>query len=388
MRFTRITLLISLVALVVVPAALAIRFTDDSYNMPTGVVGQSYSKQFAGDGGCGPALPYQYSIIGGNPPPGLSLSKGGLISGVPAQDGSWSFWVDLSDQNPPSASWCRPAEAQREFTIKIDPGTVVAPPLSIVQGSLSPKSTVLGRPYSFQLTAQGGGSQAWSVRSGALPGGMALSSAGLLSGTPTTAGDFTFTVQVADGTRSAKQSYALTVVPALKISSPHVPSGEASLPFRLQLAASGGKPQYTWSLAAGTALPSGLTLNGATGVVSGVPGVAGSFPLKLTVTDALGFTDTADVELVFAEKLAIAKKTLPFAKTGRAFKVRLAARGGVLPRTWKLVGGSLPAGIHLSKRTGELAGTARRAGRSTIVVQVSDALGGVSRATFVLSVRA
>src|SRR5436309_9725181 len=101
MRFSRVLLLVSLLALVVVPSALAIRFTDDSYNMPTGVVGQSYSKQFNGAGGCGPALPYQYSLINSALPPGLSMSSSGLISGVPSQAGSWSFWVDLSDQNPP-----------------------------------------------------------------------------------------------------------------------------------------------------------------------------------------------------------------------------------------------------------------------------------------------
>src|SRR5207302_11474750 len=97
MRLARTVLFASLLALVVVPAALAIRFSDDSYNMPTGVVGQSYSKQFGGAGGCGPALPYQYSLINSTLPPGLSLSSSGLISGVPSQARSWSFWVDLSD---------------------------------------------------------------------------------------------------------------------------------------------------------------------------------------------------------------------------------------------------------------------------------------------------
>ena len=388
MRFTRITLLISLGALVVVPAALAIRFTDDSYNMPTGVVGQSYGKQFAGDGGCGPALPYQYSIIGGNLPPGLSLSKGGLISGVPAQDGSWSFWVDLSDQNPPSAAWCRPADTQREFTIKVNPGSAPIPTLSIVQSSLSPKATVIGKAYSFQFTAQGGGSQSWSVQSGTLPAGVTLSSAGLLSGTPTAAGDFTFTIRVSDGSRSAAQTYTLTVVPELKIATPATPAGEVARPFRLQLAASGGKPQYTWSLADAAKLPAGLSLDPATGVLSGSPAVAGAFPLKLTVTDTLGFSATVDVKLVFAAKLEIVKKTFAAVKVGRAFTARLVASGGVLPRTWKIVRGSLPAGIQLAKRTGILVGTAKRAGKSTIVVQVTDGLGAVSRATLVLNVRA
>src|SRR5437764_172200 len=107
MRFIRTSLLVALLALVAVPAAFAIRFTDDSFNIPTGTVGQSYSKTFGGAGGCGPALPYQYSILSGNLPPGLSLSSTGTISGTPAAAGNFSFWVDLSDQNPPSAGWCR-----------------------------------------------------------------------------------------------------------------------------------------------------------------------------------------------------------------------------------------------------------------------------------------
>src|SRR5262249_61315117 len=102
MRFTRIVLLCSLVALVAVPAAMAIRFTDDSYNMPTGVVGQAYSKQFDGAGGCGPALPYQYTLIAGSLPPGLSLSFSGLIHGPPTHAGNRAVFLKLHDPKPPS----------------------------------------------------------------------------------------------------------------------------------------------------------------------------------------------------------------------------------------------------------------------------------------------
>jgi hypothetical protein len=133
-RIARVALVLSLLALVVVPSALALRFTDDSYQVPTGAVGSYYSHEFSGDGGCGPALPYQFRILSGALPPGLSLASDGLVSGVPAQAGSWSFWLELSDQDPPSASWCRPATSQREFTITIapangKPGVQVGPPL-------------------------------------------------------------------------------------------------------------------------------------------------------------------------------------------------------------------------------------------------------------------
>jgi large repetitive protein len=386
MRFSRVLLLVSLLALVVVPAALAIRFTDDSFNMPTATVGQPYSKQFNGAGGCGPALPYQYSLIGGNLPPGLSLSSSGLVSGTPTKDGSFSFWVNLSDQNPPSADWCRPAEAQREFTIQVNGGSPPPPPLAIVQGVLAPKATVLNVPYSFQFTAQGGGTQTWSLKSGSLPTGLQLSTNGLLSGTPTATGDFSFTVQVSDASRSASQAYTLTVVSRLAIGAVTVPAGEVARPFQLRLAASGGRAGYTWSVAAGSTMPSGLTLDPA-GVLGGNPAAAGTFPLKLVVTDSLGFTDSVDVKLVVAAKIVVTTKGLASAKAGHAFKARLAVSGGVLPRTWKIVQGSLPAGVHLNKRTGELSGTPRRAGRATVTVQLTDGLGGVARARLVLLVR-
>src|SRR5438309_4988674 len=122
MRITRLVLFFSVLALVVTPIALALRFTDQSYNPPVGETGKAYSWSFTGAGGCGPALPYQFKVRNGSLPPGLTLDSSGLVHGVPAQAGSWSFWVQLSDQNPPSASWCVPKTAEHEFAMKIVEG--------------------------------------------------------------------------------------------------------------------------------------------------------------------------------------------------------------------------------------------------------------------------
>ena len=68
MRFTKIFVLVALAALVIVPAAFALRFTDDSFVTQTGETGKAYSFQFHGAGGCGPALPYQYKVLAGSLP--------------------------------------------------------------------------------------------------------------------------------------------------------------------------------------------------------------------------------------------------------------------------------------------------------------------------------
>ena len=108
-------------ALVFVPSALAIRFTDDSFQVPKAAVGSYYTHQFRGEGGCGPALPYQFRVLSGGLPPGLTLAPDGFASGVPTRGGNFSFWLELSDQDPPSAPWCVPKKSERLFTIDVGP---------------------------------------------------------------------------------------------------------------------------------------------------------------------------------------------------------------------------------------------------------------------------
>jgi hypothetical protein len=380
MRFTKVVLIVAVAALIIAPAALAIRFTDDSYNTPVGEVGKAYSFQFQGAGGCGPALPYQYRVLAGSLPPGLSLSKSGLISGTPTQGGGWSFWVELSDENPPSASWCVPSSAQREFSITIQQGLLIQQR----QPTLGPAQ--VNTPYSLQFTASG--SASWTVSGGALPAGLTLSSGGLLSGTPTTAGDYSFKITASAGGRSDSQTYSLSVVNKLQLTAAAT-EGEVGQAFILKPQATGGKPGYTFAVEG--SLPAGLSLNAATGEISGKPTAPGTYPVKLRVTDSIGLTTTLDVPLKVSAKLSIVKKSLRAAKVGKLYRAKLTVLGGVGPYTWNILGGRpgfLPKGISFNKRTGTFAGKPTKAGIYRLRLQVVDSLGVKSALGVVLTVKA
>jgi uncharacterized protein (TIGR03437 family) len=134
---------------------------------------------------------------------------------------------------------------------------------------------------------------------GSLPPGIVLGSTGSLSGTPTTAGSYTFTVKVTDSAgASAVGTFTLTVAAqSVTITTPSpLPSGMATVQYPQQvLSASGGNPPYAFTAAANS-LPSGLTLNSG-GAISGTPTVTGTFTFILTATDATGQTGTATLAL-------------------------------------------------------------------------------------------
>ncbi|HEU5279051.1 MAG TPA: Ig domain-containing protein [Gaiellaceae bacterium] len=383
----RVTLFLTAVAagLVFVSAAWALRFTDESYFPPVGSVGVPYSFAFGGAGGCGPALPYQYSLIGGSLPPGLSLSTSGVVSGTPTQAGSRSFWVNLSDQNPPSADWCRPSEAQREFTITINssgggtpaPAPGPAPSVSITTASLPGAS--VGSAYSSTLTASGSGAQSWSLVSGSLPAGLSLASNGALSGTPQAAGTATFTVKVSAGGATAQKQFTLEVSAAVAITSPATQIAEVAVPLTVALNASGGSAPYRWELKKGS-LPTHVGFigdqgNGSTALIKGVPADAGSFELTFTVTDVRGRSTTHTITLNVAERLRLSAGRLTrVGHVGRRFRAGGLAQGGVGTRTWHIVG-NLPAGLRLDSATGVITGTPTRRGRYTFYLVAKDELG-------------
>jgi large repetitive protein len=346
---------------------------------PDAEVGKPYSLQIDAREGCTPDG-VKYSTPNSTLPPGLSWQQSGygvLISGTPTTAGTYTFWLSVQDV-PGQVSWCSDNHsADRQFVLTVMQG------LQIAQRQSTLPAGQTNTAYNMQLTTNGGSNLTWSVNSGSLPAGLTLNpSSGLISGTPTQAGDSTFQVKVSDGSRSDVETYTLPVAEKLQIANAPAQVGEVGVLFSFTPNATGGRAPLKWSA---TGLPAGLTLDAATGAIAGTPTAAGLSPVKLTATDTLGLTTTLNVNVAVAAELALAKKALPLAKAGRAYAARLTVTGGVRPLTWKATGA--PTGLRLNARTGILSGKPRKAGTYRLSVRVTDKLGVVARSTVLLKVR-
>ena len=164
------------------------------------------------------------------------------------------------------------------------------PPLSVTISTLSGATT--GIAYSATLAASGGTTPyTWSLSAGLLPAGLTLASSGVISGIPTTAGIYSFTVKVTDGKAvTATKTLGITVVvPVVKLAvvTSILPAATRKIAYAQTLTATGGTVPYVWSISVGS-LPSGLVLNGLTGVISGIPRYVGTSIFTVSVKDAKG----------------------------------------------------------------------------------------------------
>ena len=149
----------------------------------------------------------------------------------------------------------------------------------------------VGVSFSETLTASGGATPYTFAMAGGstLPTGLSLSPAGVISGTPTAAGAFSFTVQATDSSSiSGQRTYSGSVAAATVVLTPAastLPAARLNTAYAGQtFTASGGTAPYTYA-SSGT-LPTGMTLNASTGVLGGTPTAAGSFTFNITATDS------------------------------------------------------------------------------------------------------
>ncbi len=170
----------------VISAAMCPPITLAPPSLPGATVGSPYSQFIAAAGG---SAPYTYSITAGALPPGLQLgSASGELSGTLTTIGSFDFTVTATDAN-----FC---VASQGYGLVV--GGALCPDISLAPTTLP--QMLLGAPFSQLLVASGGTPPyTYAVSAGALPPGLQLDTqTGLLSGTPSSLGDYNFRITAID----------------------------------------------------------------------------------------------------------------------------------------------------------------------------------------------
>jgi len=225
-----------------------------------------------------------------------------------------------------------------------------AAPLSISPTTLA--AGTAGLSYGpVILTATGGtGTVTFAVTAGAPPPGLTLTSAGLLSGTPTQTGTFPFTVTATDSIGdTASQAYTLTIGGAcstITVGPSTLASGTSGTAYpAVTFTESGGVG--TTTLSESGALPTGMSF--VAGVLSGTPTQTGSFPFTVTATDSNGCTGSVSVTLTVVQHSTATTTTIT--STASSFK------GFALPTNVALVGNPVTVNFKVQPASGSASAT-------------------------------
>jgi len=257
-------------------------------SLPSGVIGVQYSVQLQASGQMGAPT----WISDPEPPPGITLSSTGLLSGIPTAVGITRFTVTINDQA---------GSAHQQLTLNVTACVPTISPASLLGADINTKYSVTfsvsGCPdlSSYTFSAQ---STTPFGNEAALPAGLSLAANGVLSGTPTqispAGSPFSFLITASGPNQSTNQveySLAVNPLPTIATTSP-LPSGLVGVLYSQQITATGGVPNPTaadpsgYRFLASGILPPGMTFS-ANGLFSGTPTQTGIFQFNLGVEDSL-----------------------------------------------------------------------------------------------------
>lgn len=335
-------------------------------------VGQAYSATSVVTGAVGAPV---FSVQSGSLPPGLSINgASGVISGVPGASGTFNATLKVTD----AAS----AAGFASFHL------VVSPSFS-VSGTASPIATV-GQPYAAQFAANGGMPpyQQWAGEG--LPSGLTVSADGLLSGVPAAPSDYSVTVSVQDSSGNSAQTAPFQIQVRDPIAIAWSPGdGETGVTYTSATpVVSGGRLPVLFSLVG--QVPDGLSLSNSSGVLTGIPVVAGAYTLALAAIDADGRSATsAPITLTVVDggppppdpagALALTGTPGLIGQIGVGYVAHFTAVGGAAPYTFAMASGTLPDGLSLDPATGIISGQPTAVGTySGLQVKVTDAASAVA----------
>jgi large repetitive protein len=302
-----------------------------AYSLNAGVTGNTQTVTYS----VSPALPA-----------GLSLNTStGTISGTPTATATSTTYTVTASQ---SSGVCI---VTQNYTF-----SVVCPTITITPATLT--AATIGSAYSQTISQTGlTGTPAWSVSAGTLPTGLSINStSGVISGTPTATETFNFTVQVTNGTCSQTNTYSIVVsCPTISISPSTLSNGIVGSAYNQTLTQTGLTGTPAWSVSAGT-LPTGLSLNTSSGVISGTPTALGTFNFTVQVTNGSCSQTQAYSITVNCPNITFTNTTASNATVGSAYSLNASVTGNTQTVTYS-VSPALPAGLSLNTSTGAISGT-------------------------------
>jgi large repetitive protein len=349
-------------------------------SLPSDVEGTAYNQTVVATGGLAPLA---YSLSVGSLPAGLSLnSSTGAISGTPTgPNATSSFTVKVTDKSNPVQS------ASQALSIAVN----LPPPPAITTSSLP--GAVEFANYNQTVAATGFGTLHYSVSVGTLPAGLSLNAGtgaitGATSGPNATS---SFTIQVTDSSNPVQLaaqplSIAVSLPPAPSITTTTLPNGTVGANYNQTVAFTGGHGPFTWSISSGT-LPTGFSLNAATGAITGSSSPANTYSFTVNVVDSSNPAQTASQALsisIVNGPLLVTPATLPTGAVNDPYpSTTLGASGGLPPYTWAITVGGLPAGLSLNSSTGAITGTPTGpSATANLTAQVTDSTNAKQTGTF------
>jgi hypothetical protein len=253
-------------------------------------------------------------------------------------------------------------------------------PAPVISGN--PPPGVVGVAYSSTVTVTGGTAPtSLSLSAGALPAGLSFNaSTGVISGTPLNQGNYTVVLSATD---SSNIPYTVTAQDSIPVTATAgsgtlfiagaPPAGTVGSAYSTALIASGGTAPYTWNIVSGV-LPTGLALNAATGVISGMPTTQGTFTFTARAQDSGGKTGAATFAIAITaagSSLTLANGMLPNGTVGIPYAATVSVTGGTSPYSCAVTGGALPTGLALASNC-QVSGTPSMAGTTTVMVKATD----------------
>ncbi|MCL2362216.1 MAG: Ig domain-containing protein [Defluviitaleaceae bacterium] len=317
------------------------------------------------------------TVSSGTLPTGLSIS-GTTISGTPTVDGQ-SCQITVTASND-----YEPGGVSRVYALYVSRAARI--------NTLSPLPYgIVGIPYAFTLSAYGDEPVWWHL-GGDLPPGLSMDADGLLSGTPTALGTYSFSVQAANDYGFENRLYELTVYELPVITTTVLGYARLGRSYSTQLTATGSMP-ITWFITSGN-LPTGLSLNQNTGIIHGEPVEGGSFTFTVIVTNVAGRSTPVIFTIEAGNALAIITASpLPYGIVGIPYTPLTFEAEGLEDSfiyTWSWVaqsGSSFPPGLTLNAISGVLSGTPSAIGIYNVNVTITGG-GSTTTAPFVITIGA